>query len=107
MNLLDEIFESCKSCNLTKIDFLLNFNSDSIKYINYRDLCGITPLIYAIKNGQRKFIEFLLENGADVNLKDINENSPLIYAIQFEQFEIIEIRQIMELIHLNSYVQMF
>lgn len=47
------------------------------------DICnkdGITLLMLASLNGEKKMIEMLLERGADVNLQDNNGYTALYYA---------------------------
>ena len=58
--------------------------------VNLYNLKGETPLIAGVKNGDRKVVEKLIENGADVNLceEDVFANSPLMVAIKNKYFEI-------------------
>ncbi|CAM9753912.1 unnamed protein product [Lampetra fluviatilis] len=43
---------------------------------------GRTPLVYAVYGGSLLACEFLLQNGADVNLRDARDRSPLHHATQ-------------------------
>nr|XP_032818018.1 arf-GAP with coiled-coil, ANK repeat and PH domain-containing protein 3-like isoform X1 [Petromyzon marinus] len=43
---------------------------------------GRTPLVYAVYGGSLVACEFLLQNGADVNLRDARDRSPLHHATQ-------------------------
>ena len=61
--------------------------------INTRDDTGRTALSYAgadtfyHNTGHNEIIEFLLENGADANIPDINGNTPLIWSITYSNLE--------------------
>lgn len=45
-----------------------------------KDNSGKTPLFYAIRKHNPKFVRMLIENGADVNAKDNQGNTPLYVA---------------------------
>jgi len=42
---------------------------------------GMTPLLYAARDGRMDIVRMLLEAGADINQRDANEITPLIIAI--------------------------
>ncbi len=42
---------------------------------------GMTPLLYAARDGRMEIVRMLLEAGADINQRDANEITPLIIAI--------------------------
>ncbi|PSN32377.1 hypothetical protein C0J52_24900 [Blattella germanica] len=44
----------------------------------------------AARHGQKALIKFLLDKGADINATDTCKQTPLIYAIQYEQIEAAE-----------------
>ena len=60
-------------------------------FINNIDNKGDSPLIVAIKTGNKKIVELLISNGADVNLCDKTGNYPLHYAIDMEKEEITDL----------------
>ncbi|KAG4095964.1 ankyrin repeat-containing domain protein [Neocallimastix lanati (nom. inval.)] len=49
-----------------------------------------TPLIYAIDRGSFDLVKLLVENGADVNKKNEDNNTPLYYSIYNKKPKIIE-----------------
>ena len=49
--------------------------------IDAQDTYGWTALIYAIQRGKTNICKLLINNGANVNLVDANQTSPLIHAI--------------------------
>lgn len=51
--------------------------------VNTPNKIGVTPLIAAIKNDDFGSVYALLENGANPNLADINDDSPLHLAVRF------------------------
>ena len=57
---------------------LLSENKLNINEPN--DSYGWTPLFYAVDNKQTETVSFLLASGADVNIKDNNDKTPLHYA---------------------------
>ncbi|OUM65276.1 hypothetical protein PIROE2DRAFT_7737 [Piromyces sp. E2] len=50
-------------------------------YLRRREYWRVTPLIYAINRQNFKLVKLLVENGADVNGKDINGLTALYYTI--------------------------
>ncbi len=46
---------------------------------------GIYPLLIPIKNENIEIMKYLLENGADVNIKDMSGYSPLMNLISFDK----------------------
>ena len=42
---------------------------------------GMTPLMYAARDGRMETVRMLLDAGADINARDANEITPLIAAI--------------------------
>ena len=53
--------------------------------INVQDDKGYTPLMYAITNHNLKMVEFLVEQGADINLNNNEGDSPLKIAYKFSR----------------------
>jgi ankyrin repeat protein len=49
-----------------------------------------TALIYAASHGQPELIDVMLQNGADVNAKDLQNYTALLRALQKDQDEIVE-----------------
>ena len=52
---------------------------------------GETALLIAAMEGYNDFVKLLVENGANVNIVDSLENSPLFYASEKGYTEIVEI----------------
>ncbi len=50
-----------------------------------------TPLQIAVKNNNIEMVKLLLENHADVNLKDINGCTPLHWAVECNNIEIVKL----------------
>lgn len=66
----------------------LNFGAN----INARDCNGMTALMIASCNGEYKVAKKLIEKGASVNIiNEINKKTALIYAIEFENIEIVNL----------------
>jgi len=49
--------------------------------INYKTKKNKSGLIYASKYGHFDIVKYLVENGADLNIQDINENTALMYGV--------------------------
>jgi ankyrin repeat protein len=69
---------ACEYGNLELIKILIDFCSDINKTCSDR-----TPLFIAAKNGYLDIVKFLIKNGADVNIKNNNDVSPLWISVQF------------------------
>jgi len=70
------IFKAAQLNDITGIKFLLNYGID----VNDRDAQGNTPLIVAVKSGQKVAVHFLLEKDADVDVQNKAGNTALITA---------------------------
>ena len=53
------------------------------------DYDGRTPLHVAASDGLYNVVEFLLNNGALVHVRDRDDNTPLMSAIKSDHFEIV------------------
>lgn len=84
----DEIHDAAASGNLELVKQLLRNNSD---LLNQRDVKTRTPLQYALINRQTEIARYLIEQNADVNLKDKDDDSPLHYTGIFGNLEIAEL----------------
>jgi hypothetical protein len=69
------IFEVSRNGDLEKLKEL--YASDNA-IINTADSKGFTPLILAAYNEQDEIVTYLLENGSDVNAKDLSGNTALM-----------------------------
>ena len=49
--------------------------------LNLKDVVGRTPLHIAAEKGNMDVAMFLIENGANVNVADVNGNTPLVFII--------------------------
>lgn len=56
--------------------------------LNQRDELGITPLIYAIHNGNLAMVQQLVQLGADINLSTREHGTPLQYSLMSNQPEL-------------------
>lgn len=70
------IFKAAQLSDITGIKFLLNYGIN----VNDKDVQGNTPLIIAVKSGQKIAANFLLEKDADVNVQNKAGNTALITA---------------------------
>lgn len=83
---MEELFSAIKSQNLEEIKNILNFQN-----INIQDKRGRTPLIYTItQKSSIEIFDFLLEFGADPNIKDRLGDNVLLKAIRFKRTDIIK-----------------
>ena len=84
----DEIHDAAASGDLEQVKILLQNNSE---LLNQRDIKTRTPLQYAILNHQTDIARYLIEQNADINLKDKDNDSPLHYTGIFGNREIAEL----------------
>ena len=54
-------------------------SDDDIHGFNYGCNCGRTALIYAVNGGHVETVKLLIENGADVNVRDCSDMNLLMY----------------------------
>lgn len=66
------IINSCTNC----VEFLIKYSSYTA-YINFQNFIGNTPLHIASKFNDIIFIKLLIENGADISIKNENEETPI------------------------------
>ena len=81
---LDSLIETAISDG--SFDRLIAIFEENPAKINEHLSSGTTPLILAIRKGQKDIAEFLINSGADVNLKDRSElqATPLMYAVSIK-----------------------
>ena len=90
-----DLFELTKNGNLQyfrEIITILKRNHEPLvikTWINSKNFKGQTPLSIAILNQNKKFVEFLIKMGADVNVEDIHGNTPLMIAALKGNLEIL------------------
>ena len=79
------ILAAIQAGNLTKVQQFLEDNEDiNTSYAGYTLLCA------AVKTDQKEIVEYLLENGANMN-KMSNEKTPLMYAAKYGRLAIAKI----------------
>ena len=80
----ERFFKAAEKGNIERIKELMD-------YINTKDAYGINALMHALIFNNLESVEFLLENGADVNSIDYEYQTPLIYAVQKNNAEIVKL----------------
>jgi len=78
---MEDLCDACNRGDLGKIRTLAE------QGVNLNGQCqwaviGMTPLTCAAQRGRFDVVQWLLDNGADVNLKDKNGHSPLFAAVR-------------------------
>lgn len=59
--------------------------------VNAQDSWGQTPLMYAVCLGHEQMARWLLEKGADPDIRDSRDRSAIFYAAQYDRHVILEI----------------
>lgn len=72
------IFEAIAQGDLEKVKAYLSQGVD----INYKGQGGVTPLIAAVKGNKYNLIDYLIQEGADPNIKDDQQKSAIDYATE-------------------------
>lgn len=93
-NKLYELNNAVECCNLNKIKIILSRNKNLINSVDENG-DGKTPLLIAITNTYADATRYvsaklLIDLGADVNIPDNKDYTPLLYAIQIGNVEIVE-----------------
>lgn len=77
-----EIFDAVKANDVAKVKALVEKDAS---LVGLADVAGNTPLHLAAKTGSLEMIELLLLKGADINVKNVQLDSPLLAAIIAEK----------------------
>lgn len=85
----NKLINAINSGNLNLVKKLIEENNDLD--INSQRNNGWTFLHYSVAQGERKIANFLLENGANPDIKNHINNYPLNYAINYENIEIVKL----------------
>ncbi|CAM9683396.1 unnamed protein product [Chrysoparadoxa australica] len=59
--------------------------------LNHKTLQGISPLYAAVMWGALSATQFLLERGADINIRSLGMDTPLHVACEFQQVDVFEL----------------
>ena len=86
-------YDICTSKDLANIEMaklMVNYGIN-VNYVTFRTE-QVPPFLHkAIDNGHLEMVEFLVQNGANVNELDKNQRTPLDAAMQNEQIEIVQL----------------
>lgn len=82
MDKIEKLFDACQRSDLEMVKKLLkkSFFSKPID-INIKDKSGKTLLIIATINKSKEIVELLLEKGADINIKENEENYSALWFV--------------------------
>ena len=83
-----KIHTAAANGDLDAVKSLLNSGHQINQPYNIKELYGGNPLFSAVFNGHIEVAKYLLENGGLVNIKDINGDTPLDWAISKNNMEL-------------------
>jgi ankyrin repeat protein len=83
-----DIFEAARTGNIEKVK---EFCSKDPLIVKSKTNAGETPLHIAAVTGKQDIAAYLISNGADLNVKDASNNTPLTNAIRSRSFETVKI----------------
>ncbi len=84
------LFRAASSYDFDTVNQILSFNT---KIVNTKDRKGQTPLHHACRNGDTKTVKVLLKHGADIDIIDINKQSPADEALKHKQHTVMKLLQ--------------
>jgi ankyrin repeat protein len=84
----DEIHDAVRSGDLAKVKALLKSHAE---WLNSPDQNQKTPLHLALESGHIDMARYLIEQGADINLKDKDKATPLYNAAYLGNLEILDL----------------
>ncbi len=87
------------------LELILNNQFIAEGALNYRDINGDTPLIAAVRIGQDKIVEALLEKGVLVNERNMQDYNALEYAIISKSYPIFHMLLACKNIDLEGYCE--
>ncbi|KAL1488388.1 hypothetical protein ABEB36_014862 [Hypothenemus hampei] len=88
---------AAKSGNLEACKIILRSNTYHCDFVNIQDDGGWTSLVWACEHGHLDVVKFLISQGANINLRDVEYNVALHWAAFKGSSDIIEL-----LLNLNS-----
>ena len=80
----DNIWIAASDGDLNRVQYFLNNNNNAV---NDQDGNGYSPLMAAVSYGHIELIEFLMNQGASLELKDNDGNVALLYCESIETLE--------------------
>lgn len=80
-----------RACNNDDLERAKTCLADRPEDVNVPDNAGNTPLQIAALEGFVDIVKFLLENGAEVDTRNIDKETPLIDAVENGHFEVIKL----------------
>jgi hypothetical protein len=84
------------------VEKLINISYIGIPIIELKDKNKICPIHYAIMYNNKNILELLLQKDININIKDGNGNTPLMYAIKNKNYKIIQYLLENKNININS-----
>ena len=75
-SILSNVFSLMLACYAGKLESVKELRHNSASY-NLQDKGGSTALHWAMDKGDTELIEWLIEDGADIHMKDYNGWTPL------------------------------
>ncbi|XP_060523999.1 histone-lysine N-methyltransferase EHMT1 isoform X2 [Cylas formicarius] len=82
---------AAKCGNTEACELLLRAGFGIRNFVNFQDDGGWTPLVWACENGHADAVKYLMLNGADVLLRDVEQNSAIHWAAFGGSTEIVEL----------------
>eukprot|EP01132_Coremiostelium_polycephalum_P009639 gene9639-11816_t len=70
-----------------------NENNSKINLIDIRDHHGMTPLLWASCMGKKEMVELLVENGADIEMKDNRGETPFFKSLLIKNIDLMDFFQ--------------
>ncbi len=86
-----DIFKLCATGNMDLLKYLLNKEQNPAGLNDIDKMIQGTPLIYGCRGGYDDIVDFLISQGADLEIEDINKQRALHHAVSFGKEECMNI----------------
>ena len=86
----DDFVEICKSGDTTKVEKEI-INGANVESFSYQDHRKDSALMWATRKGQSEVVKILLQNGADINAKNLYGTTALMWSARKGYPEVAEI----------------